>query len=454
VNAPEQRSPKSRASDAARHRRALWLARAALAFGLLSVGLVLAATGLGGGIVTALVAVVGLALSAVGVWWALTNHGAKRVGGALVAVAALVAVVLIYARSSVWSVVLGAALAWTAALASGRAALRADDAEAAATPTRETPPPRRPVMIMNPASGGGKVGRFGLVEKAEALGCEVVLLDTSVHQDVAALARRAVAEGADLLGVAGGDGTQALVAEVAAEHGVSFLVISAGTRNHFAMDLGLDRDDPSRCLDALTDGVELRIDLGQVGGRTFVNNASFGVYAAIVQNPRYRDAKAATTLQELPDLLLGYAGAALTARVDGKQLDTPQAVLVSCNPYDSGAYGSGRRPRLDTGALGVVALTVKNAGQAADLALRGEQSTALTKETAREVIVTADTETIPVGVDGEALTLAVPVRCRIVPAALRVRVPRHRPGMPPSRPATDWGRLAALALGRSAKPGT
>ena len=89
-----------------------------------------------------------------------------------------------------------------------------------------------------------------------------------------------MADGADLLGVAGGDGTQALVAGIAAEHDLPFLVISAGTRNHFAMDLGLDRDRPDAGLDALTDGVELRLDLGLIGGRTFVNNASFGAYAA------------------------------------------------------------------------------------------------------------------------------------------------------------------------------
>ena len=115
---------------------------------------------------------------------------------------------------------------------------------------------------MNPRSGGGKVTKFGLKEKAEKLGAEVALLEGPQIVDVAALARQAVADGADLLGVAGGDGTQALVAGIAAEHGLPFLVISAGTRNHFALDLGLDREDPAAGLAALTDGEELRVDLG------------------------------------------------------------------------------------------------------------------------------------------------------------------------------------------------
>ena len=168
---------------------------------------------------------------------------------------------------------------------------------------------------------------------------------------MAALARQAVDGGADLLGVAGGDGTQALVAGIAAGRDVPMLVISAGTRNHFALDLGLDRDDPSTCLDALADGVELRIDLGLIGDRTFVNNASFGAYAQVVQSPAYRDDKTGTALAMLPDLLTGHQGPRLVVRAGGRViLDGPQAVLVSNNPYEAGDIaGLGRASRLDQG---------------------------------------------------------------------------------------------------------
>ena len=169
--------------------------------------------------------------------------------------------------------------------------------------------------------------------------------------DVAALARTPWPTGADLLGVAGGDGTQALVAGVAAEHGMPFLVISAGTRNHFALDLGLDRDDPSRCLDALTDGVEFRIDIGGVNGRPFVNNASFGAYAEVVQSPEYRADKTQTD----PAPAAGSAGRPRRSPADRPKpatvrIEAPQAVLVSNNPYGTGdPAGLGRRPRLDLG---------------------------------------------------------------------------------------------------------
>jgi len=267
---------------------------------------------------------------------------------------------------------------------------------------------------------------------------------------VAALARQAVADGADLLGVAGGDGTQALVAGIAAEHDLPFLVISAGTRNHFAMDLGLDRENPAACLDALTeDGVEERIDLGIIGDRTFVNNASFGAYAEIVESPAYRDDKTGTTLQMLPEILNGHRGAKLYATAGDTTITGPQALLVSNNPYEGGDIaGLSRRARLDTGTLGVVAVTVNSALQAATL-LRGARGQGLTTLTADEVVVDAEATEIPVGIDGETVIMPTPVRCAIRPKVLRVRVPRDRPGVLPPRAALDWPALVKLASFRS-----
>jgi diacylglycerol kinase family enzyme len=303
---------------------------------------------------------------------------------------------------------------------------------------------------MNPRSGGGKVAKFGLKEKAEALGAEVALLEGPGPVDVAALARKAVADGADLLGVAGGDGTQALVAGIAAEHDLPFLVISAGTRNHFAMDLGLDRDNPAACLDALTgDGVEQRIDLGIIGDRTFVNNASFGAYAEVVTSPAYRDDKRGTTLHMLPDILAGQRGAKLTARAGAITVTGPQALLVSNDPYGAGDIaGLSRRARLDAGTLGVVAVTVDSARQAIELLRRG-RGHGVTRFTAEEVVVDADVAEVPVGIDGETIMMAAPVRCAIRPRALRVRVPRDRPGIRPPKPAIDWPTLRQLASFRS-----
>ena len=379
----------------------------------------------------------------------LTHRGVGRLAGTVVAVLAMLGVIVVYAFAEfLHIVVLSVALLLIAGIAA-RAALRGSGP---AAPEYDVPAPRHPFLIMNPRSGGGKVARFQLVENAEALGARVALLEEAKQVDVVAVAREAVAQGADLLGVAGGDGTQALVAGVAADEGIPFLVISAGTRNHFALDLGLDRDDPSRCLDALTDGVELHVDLGSINGRPFVNNASFGAYAELVRRPEYRDDKTHTALQALPDLLVGHSGPQLYARAGEVVIARPQALLISNNPYATDdPAGLGRRARLDRGILGVIGVRVDNARQAASLQ-SGPASESVTITTAASVTVTADANEIPVGLDGEAIVVRTPVGCTIRPAALRVRVPRHRPGRSQA-PPLDREHLRALATIAFRRPG-
>jgi diacylglycerol kinase family enzyme len=422
-----------------------WLARGALVAVAASVLVPIAAIGLRGSIALTLVGMAGLALAAACIWWALAHKGPVRWVAVVVGLAAPIVVLVLYVRAGLLWVVLLSLAIQAVAVALGRAAL-VRDPPPGRMPEYEAAPPRRPFLIMNPRSGGGKVARFGLVEKAEALGAQVALLEGPGPVDVAELARTAVADGADLLGVAGGDGTQALVAGIAAEHDIPLLVISAGTRNHFALDLGLDREDPSRCLDALSDGVELRVDLGVIAGRPFVNNASFGAYAAVVQSPAYRDDKTKTTADLLPELLAGHQGPRLVAKAGDVTVDRPQAVLVSNNPYGMGDFaGLGRRSRLDRGTLGVFGVTVRNAAQAAGL-VRGNSWRGLVRLATREVVIDADAPQIPVGVDGEALLLDTPVRCSLRPLALRVRVPRDRPGVPDAKPELDWRRLWVMAL--------
>ncbi|MCX5265290.1 diacylglycerol kinase family protein [Streptomyces sp. NBC_00199] len=408
-----------------------------------------------------LVGVAGLALAAVGVWWALAHTGVVRGVGVALSVAAPVAVLALFATFGLLGPALLSLALWVLALA----AARTSSARGRTAREREVvEAPRAPWILMNPRSGGGKVGRFRLVEKARDAGCRVVLLEG--RQDVAELARRAVAEGADLLAVAGGDGTQALVAEVAAQHDLPFMVIPVGTRNHFALDLGLDRDDPAAALDALSDAVELRVDLGYAANRVFVNNASFGTYAAVVADPAYRDAKAHTVLRALPGLLTAEDAPRLRMRAAQARGDGPtgaegttraeglQALLVSNNPYGRAvdAAHPGRRQRLDSGELGVVGVRVDNAADAASL-VRGPHAPGFMRLSAQEVVIEGDSATLPVGIDGEHTVLASPVVCRSAPGSLRVRVPRRRPGGAGTTAASvNWPRVARLALGRARPP--
>ncbi len=421
-----------------------WLARAA--FGAVFAAFVVLVGSEGAiGLTLLGVGVVGSAAILAGGFWFIAKSDFRRWIGLAVVLIAVVLVVATFFRENVLVVALVCLGLLAAGGIAARHALR--HTPEPWMPVASSTPPRKPFIVMNPRSGGGKVVRFDLVAKARALGAEVAVLDGPGYVDVAAIVRDAVRGGADLLGVAGGDGTQALVAGIAAEHDIPLLVISAGTRNHFALDLGLDRDDPSTCLQALTDGEEVRVDLGMIADRPFVNNASFGAYAEIVQSPEYRDNKNRTMLAMLPDLLSGPGGANLTVRTGGRTLSELQAVLVSNNPYGSGRVRDmGRRARLDQGTLGILAGRLSSATQAVGLLRRREFRSITSTTGTGEVIVDADASTIPVGIDGEAVTVDTPVHCTIRPRALRVLLPKNRPGVPPPQPRIDWKRLWHIAF--------
>ena len=222
-------------------------------------------------------------------------------------------------------------------------------------------------MVWNPRSGGGKATRVNLAEEARARGIEPIELKPG--DDIVDLVQDAVARGADALAAAGGDGTQALVASIAAEHDLPFACIPAGTRNHFALDLGVDRDDVVGALDAFVSGGERRVDLAEVNGRTFVNNVSLGLYADAVQRSGYRDAKLRTILDTVPDMLgpEPTAGAAPLRWTgpDGQPHEGGVMILISNNTYRLGRLiGSGTRPRIDEGLLGIALLESNRFGRA------------------------------------------------------------------------------------------
>ena len=329
------------------------------------------------------------------------------------------------------------------------------------TPGTSVGPATRPVLLMNPRSGGGKVERFHLVEEAERRGIEPIVL--APGDDLRRLAEQAVACGADVIGMAGGDGSQALVAGVAANHGVAFVCVPAGTRNHLAMDLGLDRDDVVRALDAFGAAVERRIDLGLAAGRVFVNNATMGLYAKIVQSPKYRDRKLGTALDLLPGLL-GPHAAPFDLRFvgpDGTDQHAVHLILVSNNRYELGhAEGFGSRRRIDAGTLGIVTARLRSPGDAAGLArreavgwTRRPSGWAEWTDTAFEV---RSDNPIEIGIDGEAMLLDPPIQFRILPAALRVRIPPQAPGYSPAAatPTRSWSTVTALWQTAAGRPVT
>jgi diacylglycerol kinase family enzyme len=316
-----------------------------------------------------------------------------------------------------------------AALALGRFAL--GSAPTAPLAGSAVGPAEEPVLIVNPRSGGGKADRVGLAAACEARGIRVITLEPG--SDLRSLAEAAVDGGADAIGMAGGDGSQAIVAAVAAQRDLPMVLVPAGTRNHFALDLGLDRDDPAKALDALgPDGVEVRIDLGRIGDRPFVNNVSLGAYAEIISDPKYRDAKLQTVLSALPDVAGSKASSGLGVRTpEGEEIRDPNLIQVGNNPYDNRSLkNAGRRPRLDTGQLGVDVVRFSGSRELrkliGDLQSGRNRVGAIHTWTAPSITVTGREGEVAAGVDGEYLTFPSPLEIACRPGVLRIRVPARR----------------------------
>ena len=378
-------------------------------------------------------------------WYGLLRRGPRRIAGlAAAAVLALAAVLIVVLDSG----------RPRADPDRGRACSRRWRRPRPSTAVHEPLPgaadPAHPVLFYNPKSGGGKAERFKLADEARTRGIEPIELGPP--WDLDALVRGAIDRGADALAMAGGDGSQAIVAAIAAEHDLPYACIPAGTRNHFALDLGVNRDDVVGALDAFSDGGEKRVDLAEVNGRVFVNNVSLGLYAEAVQRDGYREAKLRTILDTLPQAL-GPDGDGLDLHwtgPGGSDHTAGAAILVSNNRYRLGnAVGSGTRPKIDDGLLGITIV-----GQPRG---RGEQRRGLQRPwrewTAPEFEVRSESS-VPAGIDGEALVLQAPLRFSVRPSVLRVRIARQHPGASPSNAMPDGmldtvRSVLAIAAGRA-----
>jgi diacylglycerol kinase family enzyme len=297
------------------------------------------------------------------------------------------------------------------------------------TDLAEVDPPKHPIMVWNPHSGGGKTLRLHLDQEARARGIAPIQL--RLGDDLAGLVEAAVAAGADGLAAAGGDGTQAVVAAIAAAHDLPFACIPAGTRNHFALDLGVDRADVVGALDAFVRGRERCVDLAEINGRTFVNNVSLGLYGEAVQKPGYRDSKLRTILDTARhDLVEGQEGTSELRWKDPSDEEHVGAdvILVSNNSYRLGRLlGSGTRPCLNAGRLGVAVMALPASASPG----RAPEARAWYRWQTPRFTVDSVTD-VRAGVDGEAVKLRAPLEFRSRPAALRVRIAPHHPGASPS----------------------
>jgi diacylglycerol kinase family enzyme len=263
------------------------------------------------------------------------------------------------------------------------------------------------LLLINPRSGSESPTVDELAAEARARGIAVRILRPG--DDAAAIAAEARAE---ILGVAGGDGSLAPVAGVAVERGLPFVCVPFGTRNHFARDAGLDREDPIGALDAFVDGEERRVDAGRAGDRPFLNNVSLGLYARLVHrreaHRRRRDAFA-----RLRALALTLRDRGRTQRfvVDGRPV-TAQVVVVSNNRYALDLLSIGERERLDEGRLHIYVP-------------HGLRRVTWDERSCTELRIDSPLPVVRAAIDGEPAELEPPLDFRIEPGALGLLRPRR-----------------------------
>jgi diacylglycerol kinase family enzyme len=254
-------------------------------------------------------------------------------------------------------------------------------------------------LLVNPRSGRASPTGEELAAQARALGVEAHVLEEG---EVAAEIARSAPAGA--LGIAGGDGSLAAVAEVAIERGAAFVCIPFGTRNHFARDLGLDRDDPIAALRSFG-GVERRIDVGRAAERLFLNNVSLGLYARLVhRRERHRRRREVLARMRAWVIVLTQREP-LGITIDGRPVES-RLVLVANNAYVLDLPSLGARERLDEGKLHVYVP-------------EGDPP----ERTGERFVVDAAAGRLEAAVDGEPDVLETPVEFRIEPRALRVLLP-------------------------------
>jgi diacylglycerol kinase family enzyme len=257
----------------------------------------------------------------------------------------------------------------------------------------------RGFLVVNPRSGRGSPTGEELTAAAHALGIETHLLREG--EDPAEVARSTPAEA---LGMAGGDGSLAAVAEVAIERGAKFVCVPFGTRNHFARDLGLDRNDPVAALRAFG-GVERQIDVGRAAERLFLNNVSLGLYARLVHRREHNRRRREVLARVRAWAIVLTHREPLGITIDGESVES-RLVLVANNAYALELPSVGARERLDEGKLHVYVPD-------------GDPP----ERSGERFVVDAAAGRLEAAIDGEPDMLATPLEFRIEPRALRVLVP-------------------------------
>jgi YegS/Rv2252/BmrU family lipid kinase len=289
-------------------------------------------------------------------------------------------------------------------------------------------------VLVNASSGAGVCAevRQRLVEAFEAAGTDARISLVADGADLVRLAHSAARGDAETVVAGGGDGTTSSVAAALIGSDKTLGVLPLGTMNHFAKDLGIPLDIEG-AVGTIVAGHAVRVDVGEVNGRIFLNNSSLGLYPRIIRErqrqqrlgwgkwPAYVWA-AFTVLRRYPFLEIRLS-------VEGRELtDRTPFVFVGNNEYQMDRLTIGSRASLDTGHLSIYAASHTGRLGLLRLALRAllgglRQDRDLLAFAAADLRVDTRRKRVRVALDGEVVVMEPPLYYRVRPAALRVLAP-------------------------------
>lgn len=282
-------------------------------------------------------------------------------------------------------------------------------------------------VLVNARAGSGHAD--GALEEAlRAAGVDATVETVNGGDDLRWRATRSATRG-DALVAAGGDGTVSMVAAVAAEHAVPLGVLPMGTLNHFAKDAGIP-GDTDQAIAALRGPGTRSVDLGEINGRTFINNASLGIYPRMVGERETERRKGWPKWAAFGIALSRgwrrYRTWTVRLRIDGREyIRRTPFVFIGNGRYESEGLNLGARPALDGGVLSIFVAPycgrfelVRVAARA--LAGRLEAESKFESFEAREVTMETGRKRVSVALDGEVVMMSPPLKCRIRPGALRL----------------------------------
>jgi len=267
---------------------------------------------------------------------------------------------------------------------------------------------------------------------AEA-GLEVEIHAATSGEQVVELARRAISSSPRFVVAAGGDGTVSAVASLVRGKRIPLAALPVGTLNHFARDLGIPTD-LREAVNAIAQGSPGGVDMGEVNDRSFINNASLGIYPDIVrdrtrQQRRLGRGKFLAMLWATLSVMRRSPFLSLTMEIDGKPVHCRSPfVFIGNNDYVMEGFSIGKRSSLRDGRLSIYTTQRRTRWGLVRLAFRAlagrlEQADDFAIANAASVRIEGRHRWMLVATDGEVTAMETPLNFRVLPGGLPVILP-------------------------------